>query len=412
MGQVTFSPVVLARLKRANGSNNIKIRVTYKRSYKLVSTTLYAMPADLDKHGCLKNNNLKFQAGKMINDMESALASIPFYELEQMDVAQVVRRITDILGMDTFRLDFFEHGRAMTARQKPGTAVHYTNALANFSRYLGKERLDINEITGDMLRDYADWLASADTFRGRPRQKGFGQRQMQYLSTIFNDAAKRYNDEENDIRRIKRKPFANIETYALPGRGQSSLKVADIQALIDYTPRTAPQRLAVDLFLTSFALMGMNMADIMSCPAPQNGVLTYNRAKTRDRRADRAEMVIPIPDYIKARVRPYERTDGRGWLNLPYKNTNSLNCGVNESLGAVARQLGIPKFSFYAARHSFATIARSKLCGIDKATVDECLCHVGDYKVADIYIEKDWEVLWDARDKVMGLFDWNKKGGE
>jgi hypothetical protein len=40
--------------------------------------------------------------------------------------------------------------------------------------------------------------------------------------------------------------------------------------------------------------------------------------------------------------------------------------------------------------------------------VSECLCHIDDgSRVDDIYIRKDWEVLWDANAKVLGLFDWH-----
>lgn len=66
---------------------------------------------------------------------------------------------------------------------------------------------------------------------------------------------------------------------------------------------------------------------------------------------------------------------------------------------------GIPVFTFYAARHSYATLARNK-AKLEKATVDECLCHIGDYKMTDIYLEPDWEMLNEANLKVLELFRW------
>lgn len=406
MGQVTFSPVVVARLQRANGSNNIKVRVTYRRAYRLVSTTLYAMPADLDRKGHIKNNNLKYQVGKVINDMEQALGKIPYYELETMDVAQVVRRISDILGERSFRLDFFDFGREFLSRRAPGTASVYRFALANLAEFLGREKLDVNDITGDMLREYGDWLERRERGRGRPCKDGYIQREMQHLNAVFNAACRKYNDEENDIRRIRRRPFANIDLKSMPSHGQTSLKPEVIQRLIDYDPPKPTQRMALRLFLASFAMMGMNMSDLYTCEAPRDGVLTYCRNKTRARRADNARMVVRVPDCVSRLLEPYISRTGPKWLDLKYRNIASLNSTVDAALRSVARQLDLEPFSFYAARHSFATIGRSRLCGIDKATIDECLCHVGDYRIADIYIERDWEVLWDARDKVMGLFRW------
>ena len=43
---------------------------------------------------------------------------------------------------------------------------------------------------------------------------------------------------------------------------------------------------------------------------------------------------------------------------------------------------------------------------MDKATIDECLAHVGSLRTADIYIEKDWDVINAANRKVLALFSW------
>ena len=47
-----------------------------------------------------------------------------------------------------------------------------------------------------------------------------------------------------------------------------------------------------------------------------------------------------------------------------------------------------------------ATIARNEL-GIDKATVDEMLNHVGSNRIADIYIKKDYKQINIANKKVV-----------
>jgi len=62
---------------------------------------------------------------------------------------------------------------------------------------------------------------------------------------------------------------------------------------------------------------------------------------------------------------------------------------------------------YYAARHSWATIARSKKVGIEKAVVHEALNHVDlIMKTTDIYTDRDWSVIWEANKKVLELFDW------
>ena len=60
------------------------------------------------------------------------------------------------------------------------------------------------------------------------------------------------------------------------------------------------------------------------------------------------------------------------------------------------------RFSY--ARHSFASLARK--AGVEKATIDEMLCHVGEHKMGDVYMEIDWDIHRKANDKVLTLFDW------
>jgi hypothetical protein len=31
--------------------------------------------------------------------------------------------------------------------------------------------------------------------------------------------------------------------------------------------------------------------------------------------------------------------------------------------------------------------------------------------VTDIYIERDWSVIWEANSRVLALFDWTEAGG-
>ena len=74
----------------------------------------------------------------------------------------------------------------------------------------------------------------------------------------------------------------------------------------------------------------------------------------------------------------------------------------------VAQAIGLENLTFYAARHSMATIAYSAAVGIDKQIVHEMLNHVDkNMKVTDIYIDRYWSVLWQDNEKVIKLFDWS-----
>ena len=58
---------------------------------------------------------------------------------------------------------------------------------------------------------------------------------------------------------------------------------------------------------------------------------------------------------------------------------------------------------FYAARHSWATIARND-ADVDKYTVHSALNHVDEeMKATDIYIKKSWDPIDRANRKVLDL---------
>jgi hypothetical protein len=61
--------------------------------------------------------------------------------------------------------------------------------------------------------------------------------------------------------------------------------------------------------------------------------------------------------------------------------------------------------TLYSARHTWATTAYE--VGVGKEIINDGLCHVDrDMKVTDIYIKKDWSVIWRANEKVLARFNW------
>ena len=79
---------------------------------------------------------------------------------------------------------------------------------------------------------------------------------------------------------------------------------------------------------------------------------------------------------------------------------------VSLGLKSWRERIGMDRFTFYSCRHTWATIARSSACRIEKSLVNECLDHAGDLPLADTYIERDWQMLWDANKTVLDIFNW------
>jgi integrase len=138
--------------------------------------------------------------------------------------------------------------------------------------------------------------------------------------------------------------------------------------------------------------MGINSVDLYNAASLSENRLVYNRTKTKDRRLDKAKMEVIVPNMVLPLIEKYRDTTGKRLFRFyqDYRDHKAFNKAINKGLKEIGEQLGIDDLEYYAARHSWATIALNK-CGIDKYTVHAALNHVDEsMRVTDIYIERDF----------------------
>ncbi len=147
----------------------------------------------------------------------------------------------------------------------------------------------------------------------------------------------------------------------------------------------------------------MNSVDLYNAERLTDGKLIYNRSKTKDRRLDRARMELNVPDIIRPLMEKYKDNTGHRRFNfhLYYSTSDGFIKAINVGLNEIGRALGIEDLEFYAARHSWATIALNKV-GIDKYTIHSALNHIDEsMRVTDIYIERDFSKENKANERVI-----------
>jgi len=396
---ITFKPCV--NYRRRDGTYAVRIRVTFARRVRYISTTLTAYPEQLTRSGKIRDGGLLASCDALIRKMREAVADLNPFALEGRDVDWVCRWIKEKMRGDDFRLDFFEYGETVIAEKRTAaTAANYRTALNAFARYLGRRELDINDISKPLLQGF---LRDSVAPRSGGRKEGANARQLLLLGAIFEAARRTYND--GDVVRIPRSPFEGIAITLPPSQGQRPLDRETMQRIIDARPADKRQAIALAVFVVSFGTMGANIADMYEAQWFAGKVWIYERAKTRTRRADHARMEVEIDDRLKYHL-SLLRGPGRWWLpairygNGPKAATSALLRHLNKW----QEKQGLPRFTFYAARHTWATTARS--IGVEKATVDEGLAHIGDFRIADIYAERDWARINSANRRVLDLFNW------
>lgn len=414
---ITFKAIIIPGNRRKDGTYPVNIRVTFKGKTRRLPTTLVCSPGDLTRTLKIKNATILNKSDALIARMRDAVKDLSPFDLEQQDVDWVVRHIKDSLTQEDFHLDFFEWSDRYILSKTETTRRAYSCALNTLERFLGKRSIDINDISRSLLLEFMEMVdkeprmhydaKTGEIVQSRATKipRAASSRHLAKLEHLFNAAKEKYNDEDSGRILIPRSPFSKITKVYPVSNGQSNLGQELMQRIISSQVDNDVMRTALDMFIVSFGLMGANMADLYYAK-PVQEEWVYNRQKTSSRRADRAEMRVAIPEQLK----PYlERLKGKGgwWLNRLHDFASSKDFAtarVNRCLRRWCEENEVDVFTFYAARHTWASLARKE--GVDKSTIDDALGHKGSFQVADIYAEKAWGLIREANRKVLDLFTW------
>lgn len=405
----TFKAEIYAHQRKDDGTYNIKIRVTHNRRKKYLATVWYVTKEDITRSFKIRNKKYIDLTDELIRKYRAACDKVG-ERLKSMTVEQVVELVTAKQD-EKFELDIVAYTwkeiEKMRASGHTGNAATYVCAINSLVKFVGRDKVMISEITVKFLHDWAKWISEQpNVTRGYVTHNYLNR-----MRAIHNRAKREFNDEDAGIIRIPNSPFSHIDFPKLPASRKRALTVEQIQAIanLDYSiimqPGTNRYNFARDIFLLSFGLIGMNAVDLFTCTDCKDGRITYQRTKTKERRLDKAEISIKIEPEIQALVDKYRDPTGERVFKFykMYSSIDTLSAAINKGLKKIGNLLGIDDLEFYAARHSWATIAAND-AGVDKYTVHTALNHVDDsMRVTDIYIRKSWDPIDKANRKVMDL---------
>ena len=402
---------IKAEIKRSelkvDGTYNVKIRFTLDRKVKRLSTNLFVTQQDLTK-------SLKFKEDTSI---KREIDRLVLYYREQCLKLQLdqnhysLDEIIEFLNGEQEKqqtIDFIKFSREWIASTTIKGAPNYTTAINALVRFVGKEELDINLITLDFLEQFKAFLiGERDARTKKLMQQGKRVTSNRTLSLylvsikkLFNEAKRKYNKKDKNLILIPNSPF---EDFKIPKQEATRKRAipADIIKKVWKLPykdmkkgykSTCRYNLARDCFILSFCLMGINSADLYNATEMRGNTIIYNRTKTKARRLDGAKMMVDIPKIVQPLIDKYKDSTGKRLFNFYqyYGDEKTFNKAINSGLKEIGSILEVDDLEYYAARHSWATIALNKV-GIDKYIVHAALNHIDDsMKVTDIYIERDF----------------------
>lgn len=367
-------------------TRKVSITLSHKGIRKRIHTNITIKECDLTKQGKIKSDSLKRNIEDTINTLKNRL-----YEIKtslgnkDADIEWIYSQLTG----NVKTLDFFEYTRKWVEKSNNKGKGNYSIMLNSLYRFLKSDTLSFSDINYNLLNNYKDYLT------GHPRAQSLYLGCMRH---IFNEAIREYNMDDNKV--ITNNPF---NSFIIPkSASMTKNRIISDDNLIKLFNFHGTRRvgMARDCYILSFCLIGMNSIDLYECTSYSNGVLAYDRAKTRDRRTDNAHIEIAVPNIIKPLFDKYKGDSRVFDFYKKYSNAANFNKHINKGLHIIADILGIPHFDFYSARHTWASIARNRL-GIDKYTIHEALNHVSDMSITDIYIQKDYTNINKANEKVI-----------
>ena len=402
---------IKAEIKRSelkvDGTYNVKIRFTLDRKVKRLSTNLFVTQQDLTK-------SLKFKEDTSI---KREIDRLVLYYREQCLKLQLdqnhysLDEIIEFLNGEQEKqqtIDFIKFSREWIASTTIKGAPNYTTAINALVRFVGKEELDINLITLDFLEQFKAFLiGERDARTKKLMQQGKRVTSNRTLSLylvsikkLFNEAKRKFNKKDKNLILIPNSPF---EDFKIPKQEATRKRAipADIIKKVWKLPykdmkkgykSTCRYNLAKDCFILSFCLIGINSADLYNATEMRGNTIIYNRTKTKARRLDGAKMMVDIPKIVQPLIDKYKDSTGKRLFNFYqyYGDEKTFNKAINSGLKEIGSILEVDDLEYYAARHSWATIALNKV-GIDKYIVHAALNHIDDsMKVTDIYIERDF----------------------
>lgn len=420
----TFKSLIQKHHKKADGTWNVKIRVTHNRQIKYLATPIYAKADDITRTFKLKKN-ITDKTDKIIDIYQNICADLGL-RLKGMPIEELISELENGSKPKEGNIEFFSFANefivAMEQNGQTGTAQNYKCAIKALKRLVKRDTLYISEINNSLLTDFANMLIKEKEERNKIQAKQ-GKRitshraLSQYLGNLrhlHNEAKTKYNDEEFGKIPIPWSPFSKFKIPKEEKTRKRNIPTEKIRAIINIpylyrknTRKKVPQNcrfnLAKDVFVLSFGLLGMNTADLFNCTILNNDRITYFREKTKSRRSDNAKIIVEIQEQIKELFEAYRDQTGKRVFRFyqMYRDDNTFNQAVNKGLKEIGKILNIEDLEFYAARHSWATIALNVL-KINKYVVHEGLNHVDEeMKVTDIYIEKDFKAINEANSMVL-----------
>ncbi len=274
---------------------------------------------------------------------------------------------------------------------KVRTSETYTSALNSFRRFRNGEDVMLDALGRELMESYEAYLQAQGLV---PNSISF---YLRILRAVYHRAC------EQGLTAAAANPFARVYT-GVEKTAKRAVDIKTIRRIKNLDLNTdKPADYARDVFMLSFYMRGMSFIDLAYLKKGdlKNGTVTYRRHKTGQKLSirwtqqmqeildkypgNKTEYLFPVITSLKANHR------------CQYRNRHYM---VNKSLKTIAQKLGLQvPLTTYVARHSWASIARSK--GISVGIISEGLGHDSELTTRIYLASLDTSAVDRANDVIL-----------
>ena len=397
----TFKIVV--QKQRTDGYWPVYIRVIHHRESAFMKTDKM-----VDNKGIVKSTKeikdpfVRKACDILIIDYIDRLNKVDISTWSAQDIVKFLKEGTsDVCFSDyarQYQTKMIQEGHARNART-------YELAYLHLERYAGTNKVMFSHLTSTFING---WIRSLSSTARAKEQYPVCVRQ------IFKQALLDYNDYDTGLIRITTNPWPKVKIPKCDTPKQRAITMEECRAFftapLPESDRKYPlSELGRDVAMMILCLAGINTVDIFFLKKENyhDGIICYERRKTREARSDNAYFEIRVPNILQAVIEKYlDKTDSPFLFNFHSRlsSYDSFNANVNIGIRQICEKvLNLEKgkgYSGYTFRHTWATVAQNE-CGASLADVDFGLNHAHKTRLARTYVKIDFTPAWELNEKVV-----------
>ena len=391
----TFKACV--RKQRADGIWPVYIRVTHNRKIGYIKTDKMV-------------NNKGIVGGEIVDPyvIRYCVDHIISYteRLNKVDTAHwsVQEVISYLINIDediSFSAYARKHKDKMINAGMERNAKNYQWAFQSLEEFAGSSDVKFSHLTSSFLNAWIDSLA---------KTKRAKEMYPICIRQIYKSAVREYNDSERGIVRIKFDPWPKVDIPKADTPDKRAITPEECRAffsapLPESKFKSPLPELGRDVAMMILCLGGINTIDLYELKKSnyRDGIICYERAKTRKARTDNAYIEMRVPPIIQPLFDKYANTKNDEYL-LDFHNrhstSDSFNANANIGIKKICDSMGLAdKYCCYTFRHTWATVAQND-CGASIAEVGFGMNH-SMHNVTRGYMEIDFTPAWELNEKVV-----------